>query len=233
MLNISHHNSSDYIAPNYRLTSPSETELKPEGDWSVVESRVDKLKKNREKQIKSLNAKHGELCWRFAWQVEEGKYIPYKGAVKLYEEAYEKHLVDHPEKLNYLSNNARELYDNNPSNVSSGHNYYKQESKSTHLQDIAIRRVMAKTDTHFRGNRLIQVRSNSPDNIGLSLSPLNVPFHKPDIVRAGEEVKLKGVKVEDFWTLNRVLQVSDALIRLPVEERKKYVEDPKNFDKSE
>ncbi len=120
MLNVS--NTSDYIAPNYRLRSPSETVLKPDGDWVVVKPRLEKLKNNKEKQIKNLNAKHGELCWRFAWEVEGGRYVPYKGAVKLYEEAYEKHLANYPEKLDYLSNQASELYDNSTSNTINGKN---------------------------------------------------------------------------------------------------------------
>ena len=39
----------------------------------------------------------------------------------------------------------------------------------------------------------------------------------------------REVKVEDFWKLNRVLQVSDALIRLPIQEREKCIEAPDKF----
>ena len=219
-----------YIPENFRLKGPGEQE--GTADWRVVDKNVPQLGKDRNRVVRDLNKKFGFLTWRFAWEVGNGKYVPFKEAVKIYEEGYEKHLKANPNKAEYLSVNAKDVFDNDQSNIISGKNYYIQGRKLTHLQDISIRRVMAKLGYTFKGDKHIRVRkSRNSDPVGKSLSPKFIPFHKPEIVQGFTPTDRQPLPtIEDFWQLNRVIQFSDSLFRLKPQERLSFVEDPKIFD---
>ncbi len=219
-----------YIPANFRLNAPQEKEGK--ADWRVVNEDVSQLGTRRNQVVRALSKEYGYLTWRFAWQVGDGKYVPYKEAVKIYEEGYEEHLKANPDKVQYLSETARDVFDNDESNVVSGNNYYNQGKKLTHLQDISIRRVMAKLGHSFNGDKLVRVRkSRNSDAVGKSLSPKLIPFHRPEIVKGFKPIKKQTEPtIEDFWQLNRVIQYSDSLARLKPQERQTFVDDPKKFD---
>ena len=216
-----------YLLPaNFRLKSPNKDQ--EQTDWKLTDREVPRLGNKRSQLIRDISKNLGHLTWRFAWQVGDNKYVTFKEAVKLYEEAYEKHLRDNPSKAEYLRDNARDVYDNDQKNIQSGSNYFIQSHRVTHLQDIAIRRVMSKLGYSFKGSELIKVRqSRNSNEVGRSLSPKNIPFHKPEIVKNFIPSKEKTVpSIEDFWQLNRVIQFSDNLAKLQVPERMKYIEDP-------
>jgi hypothetical protein len=133
-----------------------------------------------------------------------------------------------------LVENACDVFDNDESNVVSGFNYFVQGRKLTHLQDIAIRRVLRTMQQSFNGERLIRVRkSRNSDSIGRSLSPKFVPFCHPEIVLGFDPQDRQRVTcVEDFWQNNRIVQFSKSLSSLLPQERQSYVESPISFDRT-
>lgn len=149
--------------------------------------------------------------WRLAYVWGES-IISRQMALCLYEDAYYVFLRDNPDVLKNLINSASDVYDNAESNIYSGTDYTIQEQKSTHLQDIAIRRVLRRMGKWFQGDKLLQIRSNSDE--GKILSPKNVPFHIPNMIHDGK-IKDYGKKgkwwndgsIEDFYQRNKVLQI--------------------------
>lgn len=223
-----------HIPSNFRLYAPGESVSGnlSGGDWRVESVRVPPLGTQRGLVIRQLNKTYGFLTWRFAWKVAPDRCVPFRRAVALYEKSYEIHLRTHPEKLHYLVTEACDVFDNDESNVVSGVNYFIQGAKLTHLQDIAIRRVMQTLGQSFCGNRLIRVRkTRNADAIGRSLSPKFVTFCDPEIVQLFSPTDQHPVPtVEDFWQNNRVVQYSETLARLSPKDRQGYVECPDLFD---
>lgn len=174
----------------------------------VSDEKVPRLGDHRNEFISKQDEKYGEGNWRFAWKYG-AQYLNFLEACQVYEDAFEVHFNQNPEKLQYLSANAKEIYDTNHSNINSGTDYSHQEDSSTHLQDISIRRIMSKLNMPFNGDRLIQIRSSSQDPIGRTLTPLRVPFHKPGEVITNKETPT----IEDFWQCNRVVQYLDKAIK--------------------
>ncbi|MBI3589813.1 MAG: hypothetical protein HY094_00320 [Candidatus Melainabacteria bacterium] len=196
--------------------------------WIVIERQVGQFGSRKNQIIKELNKKYGYLAWRLAWQVNNEVYIPFEKAVKFYEEAYEKHLSDNPDKLTYLTNNAQDVYDSSFKNLDSGFDYLNQRhtGKSTHIQDIAIRCVLAKMGLTFQGNKLIQIRRRSKDPIGKTLSPGRVLFHKPELI---VQPHLQGWwqenSIEDFWQSNKVIQFNPILTTIHPKHREQFRKD--------
>lgn len=174
----------------------------------IADEKIPRLSEHRHEIVQKYNNQYGENNWRFAWRYGHN-YLNFLEACAKYEEAFAQHFNEHPEKLGYLSKNASDLYDTNPSNIKSGTEYTRQEDSSTHLQDIAIRRIMAKLNIPFNGTKLIQIRSTSEDPVGATLTPLKVPFHEPAMVLTDKE----NPTIEDFWQCNRVIQFLDSAIK--------------------
>ena len=84
-------------------------------------------------------------------------------ALKYYEESYRSHLEKNPQLLEYIINHAADVYDTDPSNIESGLNWHHQEGSQTHLQDIAVRRVLAGLKLKFKGQRLLQIREKDSE----------------------------------------------------------------------
>lgn len=203
------------ISDPFRQTAPKGAK------WNLSKHKVSRLGSNREKAIQKLNKKFGENTWRFAWQAGENQYLDFNSAIKLFEDSYTKHLEANPNKRIYLEENASDVFDTTETNIESGTDYHIQNTPALHFQDIAIRRAMAKLGADFKGEGLIQVRTNSKNQIGKTFSPTTVEFIKPEIINGSNNQK----SVEDFWQLNRVIQFCDDLTKLPLEERKKFVQD--------
>jgi nicotinate-nucleotide adenylyltransferase len=111
---------------------------------------------------------------------------------------------------------ASDVYDIQPSNVESGLDYHKQECTATHLQDIAVRRVLVRLGRSFKGDHLVQIRGHESE--GYRLNPGKVPFHEPESII--EPTFAPGRwwdahSVEDFWQSNKVLEVraSEPVLR--------------------
>ena len=191
--------------------------------WKTVIDDPGRLGSRREQKIAGYNQDFGQLTWRFAWDLGTNDFGNFLDAVPEYENAYSKYLTKNRGLLDYLSNNASQVYDIEPNDVLSGENYLIQSPKATHLQDISVRRIMAQQGQNFNGSRLIQIRGvkENPDPVGKSLSPFKVPFHIPQIVRTHKSAP----SIEDFWQKNRVVQLSPELQKMEPEQRSEYIQE--------
>lgn len=141
------------------------------------------------------------------FHVWEGRILDRAGACLLYEEAYFRHVSANPSELEWLVGNHCQVVDNALTNVDSGFDYAVQEAESTHLQDIAIRRVLLRLGRWFTGDAVLQVRGRK--TTGYRLNPGRVPFHRPEmIVQPGIEGWWDEGSVEDFWQSNKVVAIT-------------------------
>lgn len=142
-----------------------------------------------------------------------GKLRSQKDVVNLFEEAYFEHLSKNSELLEWLVTTASDVYDKEPEDTESGLDYSKQ-GEYTHLQDIAIRRVIKRFGKQFEGKQLLRVRSKDPD--GNVLSPGNVPFHKTELINNFNHNKQwwKPGSVEDFYQKSKALLVKPKTLKL-------------------
>lgn len=178
--------------------------------WTTIE-RPSQFGKDRDKRYREFDEKYGKGNWRLVWEVG-GHAIDRDGIVMLYEDAYYFFLKAHPEILDRLLADARDVYDDAPTNVTSGLDYDKQETDRTHLQDISLRRVAIRFGRWFTGKDLVQIRDTQGSHpLSVTLSPGQVPFHMPELIKQPEATGWwKPGTVECFYQSNRVLQVKKA-----------------------
>ena len=178
-------------------------------EWKSIE-RPGYLGKHRDERFHEWDNKYGVNGWRLVWKVGE-THVGLLGACALYEDAYYEFLRATPEVLTELINEARDVYDDEPSNTESGFDYTKQETQRTHLQDIAIRRSLIRLGIWFRGAQLIRIRQEKgTHHLSIILSPSRVPFHRLDLIEKPELERwwLPGT-VESFYQSNRFLQIKN------------------------
>lgn len=175
--------------------------------WTTIE-RPSQFGKDRDKRYREYDEKYGKGNWRLVWEVG-GSAIDRDGIVMLYEDAYYFFFKSHPDALERLLKDASDVYDDAPSNVTSGLDYDKQETDRTHLQDISIRRVVIRLGRAFTGKQLVQIRDTQGSHpLSVTLSPGQVPFHMPELIKQPEATGWwKPGTVESFYQSNRVLQV--------------------------
>ena len=65
---------------------------------------------------------------------------------------------------------ACEVYDNSFTNIESGLDYNIQETYSTHLQDVFIRRALKILGKEFKGNHPIEIRGRGHESEGYCLN---------------------------------------------------------------
>lgn len=196
-------------------------------ELDIIVDRLSYLGKERDEKIQQFNFCFGNN-WMIGWVVGEnlhwdphqqrpvltGSYVvlDYVRACKLYEDSYFEHFKQHPEELEWLVQNASDVYDNAKSNIRSDLDYLKQEESSTHIQDIAVRNVIARFGKRFEGKELVQIRT---DGAGEKWNPANLYFHKPGwIVQPAnaqnvwwcrDRYKAKEKSIECFWQSNKFL----------------------------
>jgi hypothetical protein len=140
------------------------------------------LGKERDRKFKEWDEKYGKNNWRLAW-LWQNEYLDFLGACGVYEEAYFVFLRNNRRILTDLVTSASDVYDDNPSNINSRGNYLIQETVHTHIQDISIRRSVARLGEAFCGPELIQIRDRRGAHpLSMTLSPGRVPFHQPDLI---------------------------------------------------
>jgi len=173
--------------------------------WVNVE-RPGYLGRRRDNMAKVWDRQFGVGGWRLSWIVN-GKDHTFLEACKLfYEEAYFQRMQV-SKHLDYICS-FQECIDNAPTNVQSGCDYSKQESYSTHIQDIAVRNALKRLNRKFTGERKEILVIRSSDSNGYFLSPGRVMFHetrhllKPSLCPQWA----KPGSVEDFWQSNKFLQ---------------------------
>jgi len=177
--------------------------------WKEVE-RPGYFGKRRPEIVKRLDEQYGKDNWAEMWVIDNG-IVSREKAIHYYEKSYSLYVKDLHEKtclINELCEIASDVYDNDLSNVNSGLAYSEQETVAVHLQDIAVRWAIKQLGLKFKGKELVQIRTTSKYEIGVMLSPGNVPFYKPYLIRSPH---LKGWwkrnSVEDFYQSNKIIAI--------------------------
>ncbi|MDF1661985.1 MAG: hypothetical protein P1V97_09445, partial [Planctomycetota bacterium] len=176
-----------------------------DGELWEVKERAPYFGGRKKQLIAEIQERLGDF--RIAYEFE-GAVIERDSALQLYEDAYYFFLKRQPELLDWLVQTAAEVYDTEPENVASGMDYGAQEpSKATHLQDIAIRRVLLRLGRSFEGADLLEIRGVR--SRGYVLNPGVVPFHRPECIQQPEWKATWSVpgSVESFWQSNKVIVV--------------------------
>jgi len=177
-------------------------------DWITVE-RPGYLGSARDATHAQWDATYGPGQWRLAWLVN-GHAFDREQMTMLYEDAYYEFLRYQVNVREQLIREARDVYDDSPTNVQSGLDYRVQETGRTHVQDIAIRRAVSRLGLVFEGDQLIQIRDNLGEHpLSMTLSPGQVPFHRPHLILTpGLDGWWKPGSVEAFYQSNKVLQIT-------------------------
>lgn len=175
--------------------------------WTTTIDRPGYFGSARDRKHAEYDAEHGPGNWRLAWQFG-GRVIDRAGMTMLYEDAYYEFLRHRREILTALVSEARDVYDDAESNVASGLDYTVQETGRTHVQDIAIRRVVLRLGESFRGSELIQIRDSLGSHpLSMILSPGQVLFHRPDLIVEPQLGWWARGSVESFYQSNKFLQI--------------------------
>lgn len=172
--------------------------------------------RRRDEKVAALNAQYGEGNWRLVWIVKEGEeekaYSFAEACEVFYEEAYYLELREDPGAVDFICTFG-ECQDNAPSNYLKGDpakfDYEDQEAFSTHIQDIAVRRVLRRLKRDFDGSQDNILTIRSADSNGYRFGPGNIPFHRPELITQPEiRPKWAGqASVEAFWQSNKWIQV--------------------------
>lgn len=187
----------------------------PRERWKNIE-RPGYFGKRREIAYTKFNSQYGRDNWRLRWLIvtSTGKTLApialgFLQACKLvYEESYFRYLRERPDDVDFICS-FTDCIDNAPTNVHSGLDYNAQEALSTHIQDIAVRNVLARLGRSFTGERTELLVIRSADSNGYRFGPGNVPLFAPGIITQPSMVPWWGNagSVEDFWQSNKWLQV--------------------------
>lgn len=167
----------------------------------------------RDQRIADWNGKYGEGNWRQAWHVD-GQELDFLGICRHYEDAYVEYLKNHQDVLEELASEASEVYDDSPSNTGSGLDYSLQETRHTHIQDIAIRNSLKRLGRKFKGQKMVQIRDEVGEHrLSMTLSPGRIPFHRQDwIIQPELEGWWEKGTVEAFYQSTKVLQVKEVVV---------------------
>lgn len=175
--------------------------------WKPVDnSSTGYVGKHRNEEWAKRDERYGKGNWQMGWLVG-GKYLEYLEVCKLHEDAYFEYFKKRPELLEFLVDEASDVYDDDPSNVESGLDYSKRVDGRTHIQDIAIRNCVRRFGKTFQGDKLIQIRDRVGEHpLSLALSPGQVPYHKPEQLSNPDNLdEIRGSgwwlpgSVEDFY----------------------------------
>jgi hypothetical protein len=175
-------------------------------NWELVE-QPGYIGKQRESKYAEWNKYYGLDGWQLAWQWGN-QYLPLPVALSIYEDAYYHFLLSNPDILEQLATQASDVYDDAPSNVSSGLDYTHQETNLNHWHDIAIRRALLRNGQWFAGRELVHIRhEQSTHPLSMLLSPGQVPFHRPELIAQPELERWwwQTGSVESFYQSNKVL----------------------------
>lgn len=172
--------------------------------------------KRRDAMILGYDTNYGAGNWRLAW-VAPGfpagapdVALEFAEACKVfYEESYFQYLQDRSDDLDFICE-FTECMDNSPTNIHSGLDYTAQEASSTHIQDIAVRNVLARLGRAFTGKRTELLIIRSADSSGFKFGPGNVPFYRPEMITQPSRCPswANAGSVENFWQSNKWLQTT-------------------------
>lgn len=167
------------------------------------------LGKQRDQMQQDWDELYGVGNWQLAWQCGT-ECITLAAALSIYEDGYFEFFTQNPGILIELVQTASDVYDDAPSNVSSGLDYSHQETSLNHWHDIAIRRAVLRHGMWFAGATLAHIRhEQSKHPLSMVLSPGQVPFHKPSLILQPELTRWwwDTGSIESFYQSNKVLLV--------------------------
>jgi len=175
--------------------------------WKTI-GRPGFFGEKRDETFKQYNEKYGEGNWKIAWKWKD-EYLPHITACQIYEDAYYSDSFRREDLWKELIKEAKDVYDHHESDIESGLDYLVQKGAATHLQDIAVRRVVMRRGWKFQGDKLIQIRSHK-EYWGEKLSPGKVKFHLPELII---EPRLEGwwddYSIEQWYQSAKVLQIKE------------------------
>jgi hypothetical protein len=164
--------------------------------------------RKRDKIVNEYNSLYGKEGWRLRWVAATIAFTFEEACVQFYEKSYYNFLKDKPEELDFICSHG-ECIDNAPTNVQSGLDYTKQESYSTHIQDIAVRNVLTGLGRKFLGppDKILVIRS--ADSNGYKFGPGNIPCFDQSVITQPSLCPTWAGRgsVEDFWQSNKWVQV--------------------------
>ena len=175
-------------------------------NWKTIE-RPGYFGKKRAELHSGWDKKYGPGNWRIAYTWGD-MVIERELAIQIYEDGYFMFFRDNPDKLHWITSIASDIYDTAPSNVEAGLSYEHQETPSSHIHDVAIRRAIMRLGETFKGDRLVHVRWTGSE--GFDINPGVVAFHLPNMIVVP---KIKGWwypnSIEDFYQSNKILQAKE------------------------
>lgn len=184
--------------------------------WRTVE-RPGWFGEARKERIAGYDEKYGEGNWRLRHQLGP-RLLNFDQAVRLYELSYELHMLNPGSWYLWrdLMGVARDVWTETEEDVRSGTNYATQLAPAHHYEDIAVRRILSQHGLRFKGDRLVRIRADADDAVGVALSSIHVPFCLPEAIEdtpPGTGIvwwNRHGPSVELFWHNNKVLQVREG-----------------------
>ncbi|MBN2053035.1 hypothetical protein JW756_06020 [Candidatus Woesearchaeota archaeon] len=167
--------------------------------------------KRRDEFFRAYDAKYGQGNWRISWEWA-GETILFPQMCLIYEDGYYHDSFNREALWKELVSVGKNVYDHDEKDIESGLDYSVQKGIATHLQDIAIRRVVFRRGWKFHGDKLVQIRSHA-DYWGAQLSPGRVPFHMPENIIAPH---LEGWwdynSIEDAYQSDKILEVKKEVL---------------------
>ncbi|MBR9691475.1 hypothetical protein GOV06_01690 [Candidatus Woesearchaeota archaeon] len=178
-------------------------------EWKTIE-RPGIFGKKKQEILSQYDEKYSHGNWRIVWRWgKEGELIiPFQEACQIYEDGYYHDSFKREGLWKDLILTAKDVYDQDKSDVESGLDYLVQKGAATHLQDISIRRVVMRRGWKFEGEELVQIRSHSK-YWGENLSPGKVTFHRPEMIIKPHICPkwCDDYSIECFYQDNKVLQI--------------------------
>jgi len=176
--------------------------------WVNAIEQLGYLGSKRNETFQKFDIEYGAGAWRLAW-IYGRHTLDFVQACRVYENAYFHYLRTRADLLECLVVTTSNVYDDDESNIMSGLDYTIQETKHTHIQDIAIRRCLVRLGSSFAGSELLQIRDRIGSHpLSLALSPGQVPFPRPKLIKVPNLAPAWALSesVEAFYQSNRIIQ---------------------------
>lgn len=180
-------------------------------EWITV-ARPGWFGEAKDEMLRGFDEKYGTDQWRIRHLLGP-RLLDFEEALRIYQRCYEFH-YDHPD-TRYIWNNlfrtAKEVWTEEESDIESGTNYSIQLAKAPHYEDVSIRIIMRECHKKFTGDKLIRIRADSEDLVGIQLSSIHIPFIYPEFMEApvaeAHWWNRHKTSLEYFWHCNKVLQI--------------------------
>lgn len=178
--------------------------------WVTIE-RPGWFGEAKDSRLAYYDRTYGSGNWRIRHRLGP-RLLDLPEALRLYELCYELHFLNPNYRYLWtkLFEQASEVWTELESDIESGMDYSIQKAKAPHYEDVAIRIIMKHYGHKFSGDRLIRIRADSTDTVGVALSSIHIPFPWPEFIEPVNEIswwnRHKG-SLEHFWHANKELQI--------------------------